>query len=409
VFAGSDKKPKPPRAGLPTPAQFHAIERDVERLRGHRFKKPIEPKIVTSDEARADALRDVEKTYPEKRRLADEELLKLLGLIPRDSNILALLEKVSGEQVVGYYDTRRKTLRIVSGNGADSPALLDITLAHELVHALEDQVFGLSEQTGSTDDASSAMTAVNEGTATYVMSQFAQCCLRRGSLLTESLGSLAGGGGSTGLPPYIERSLLFSYQAGEKFVRHLHDAADGWKLVDAAIEARPPVSTEQIIHPEKYAPFEAPLAVKVRAAPLLRGGWQRTARGTLGEFDTRELLRLGDEARSAGAAAGWGGGRYELWQQGDAAPAGCRAPCRRRDALLLAWRWDTARDAREFAPVLREYVVKGLKGRAARDGAWGLDGGAVAMAPGRNATTLAFAPTADLARGLARRAAVRAP
>jgi hypothetical protein len=408
LVLASDKNSKntPSGAALPSTAHVHKIERDVERLRGKKFKKQIEPKVVTPDEARKDALRDLDKTYPKAQRSADEELLKLLGLVPRDTDIVKVLEKISGEQVVGYYDTRRKTLRLVSGNGADSPALVDITLAHELTHALEDQVFGLKEPEGATDDSASASTALSEGTATYVMNEFAQCCVNARDLALGSLGSLFGTT-ATGLPPYVERTLLFSYTGGEDFVRQLHDATGNWSLVNAALTSRPPVSTEQIIHPDKYVPFEAPLDVKLSVGPVLGKGWKRASDGTLGELDTRELLRLGDAGKSTAAAAGWGGGRYELWQQGGTPPAECGEPCRPRDALVVSWRWDTARDAREFDPVLREYVTKGLKGRPAGTDAWALDGGAVAMAAGDRATTLAWAPDAKLARRLADRAPVR--
>ena len=44
----------------------------------------------------------------------------------------------------------------------------------------------------------------------------------------------------------------------------------------------------------------------------LGAGWRRVARGTWGEWQTRELL--GGDADAA--AAGWGGDRYELWQRG---------------------------------------------------------------------------------------------
>lgn len=401
---GKDTKPSG-GAGLPSPERVKKIEADVERLRGQRFKRPIEPKVVTPDEAREAALSDVDNTYPAAQRRADEELLKLLALIPRDADIVKVLEAVSSEQVIGYYDTRRKILRLVSGNGADSPALVDITLAHELVHALEDQVFGLEEPKGSTDDQASALTALSEGTATYVMNEFAKCCVAARDLALGSLSSLFGGA-ATGLPPYVERTLIFSYTGGEEFIRQLYDAAGGWKLVNAAIESQPPVSTEQIIHPEKYVPFESPLEVNLRVGPQLGGGWKRASDGTLGELDTRELLRLGDVGRSADAAAGWGGGRYELWQREGKPPAGCSPPCRQRDALVLSWRWDTAPDAREFEPVLRQYVARGLKGRPAGDDVWGLDGGAVALSTGKRATTLAWAPDAKLARRLADRAPV---
>ena len=392
-------------AGLPTDQRVEEIERDVERLRGVEFKRKIVPEVVSPEEAEEASLRDVDKTYPPERRRADEELLKLLGLIPPKTDIVEVLSSVSREQVIGYYDTKRKELRLVRGNGADSPVIVDITLAHELVHALEDQVFGIEEPETATDDEATAATALAEGTATYVMNEFAKCCVNPGDLALGSLVSAFGGG--TKLPPYIERSLLFSYSGGEEFVRQLHDAAGGWKLVDAALRAQPPVSTEQILHPEKYVPFEAPLKVRLRVGDVLGGGWKRRADGTLGELDTRELLRLGNPTAANEAAAGWGGGRYELWGREGEAPAGCGPPCRSRDALVLAWRWDTAADARDFEPVLREYVTKGLKGRAAGSDVWALDGGAVAVVSGARETTLAFAPTGNLARRLAAEAPVR--
>jgi hypothetical protein len=397
-----------PAAVLPSQARIDAIEREVERLRGLKFKTRVVPKVVTSDVARNDAISDLDRTYPARQRQADEELLTMLGLIPPGTDIKKLLEAVSGEQVIGYYDPRRKIMRIVSGNGADAPALVDITLAHELTHALEDQRFGLKEPASGTDDEASARTALLEGTASLVETRFAQCCVDRGALLTGSLGALGASGAAQKLPSYVERTLLFSYTAGERFVSQLYDATGNWALVNAALKSAPPVSTEQIIHPEKYVPFEPPLPVRLRMAPVLGSAWSRTSGGTLGELDTRELLRLGDIPASDAAAAGWGGGRYELWQRDGQAPPGCGKPCPARDALVLAWRWDTARDAREFEPVLREYVQKGLKGRPSGSDEWTVGGGSVAIARRPQATAIAWAPDAGLARRLAERAPVSA-
>jgi hypothetical protein len=403
AFGSTEESDGAGSTALPSPERVTKIERDVERLRERKFKKRVEPKVVSPDEAREAAFRDLDDVYTPEQRRADEELLKLLALVPPDTDIVEVLEAVSGEQVIGYYDTRRKELRLVSGNGADSPALVDITLAHELVHALEDQVFGLKESSGATDDESSAMTALHEGTATYVMNEFVNCCVDVNDLALGSLASLFGGS-ETALPPYVQRTLTFSYTAGERFIRQLHDATGDWSLVDAAFTSQPPVSTEQIIHPEKYVPFERPLDVKLDVEPQLGDGWKRAADGTLGELDTRELLRLGDRAASDDAAAGWGGGRFELWRKTAKQPDGCEAPCRQHDALVLSWRWDDPREAREFEPVLRAYVGKALKGRPAGDDVWGLDGGAAAVATTTAATTLAMAPDAQLARRLAERA-----
>jgi hypothetical protein len=394
------------QAALPSPERVDRIEREVERIRGVEFKKPIRPKLVTPEEAKREAFRDIDETYPEKTRRADEELLSLLGLVPPDTDIRELLETVTGEQVIGYYDPRAKRMRIVSGNGADSPALVDITLAHELTHALEDQVFGLDEPEGGTDDESTAYTALLEGTASFVDGEFTNCCVDPGALLLGSFGALGAAESMEKLPPYIQRTLLFSYRQGKEFVTQLHRAG-GWKLVNAALRSQPPVSTEQIIHPEKYAPFERPLAVKLRMAPILGDGWNRAAGGTLGEADTSELLRLGDAGAAPAAAAGWGGGSYELWQREGEAPDDCGVPCRGRDALVLGWRWDGPLDAFEFAVVLRRYVARGLKGKPAGDEAsWTVGDGVVAMARGGEQTTLAWAPDAALARRLADRALV---
>ena len=405
LIAGDSSESQKSDASLPSPERIAKIERDVERLRERKFKKRVVPEVVSADEAREAATRDLDDVYPESDRKADEELLKLLGLVPPDTDLLEVLEAVSGEQVIGYYDTRREELRLVSGNGADSPALVDITLAHELVHALEDQVFGLKESSGTTDDESSARTALHEGTATYVMNEFVRCCVNPGDVALGSLAALFGGGEATKLPPYVQRTLTFSYTAGDEFIRQLHSATGDWSLVDAALKSQPPISTEQIIHPDKYVPFERPLEVKLDVGAQLADGWKRASGGTLGELDTRELLRLGDPGRSSDAAAGWGGGRYELWQRTGEAPEDCDAPCRQRDALVLSWRWDTAREAREFEPALREYVASGLETKA-DGGAWTIDGGAVAVLGGDTQTTLAFAPDAALARRLAARAPV---
>ena len=401
-----DAESSQPRAELPSRERVARIERDVERIRGLEFKRAIKPKVVTPEVARREALRDVDKSYPAKVRRADEELLSLLGLVPPNTDLRKLLEAVTGEQVIGYYDPRNKRMRIVSGNGADSPALVDITLAHELTHALEDQVFGLDEPEGGTNDETTARTALVEGTASFVDSEFTRCCVNARDVLSGAFGALGAAESMEKLPPYIQRTLLWSYTAGNEFVSQLHRAARGWRLVDTALRSQPPVSSEQIIHPEKYAPFEPPLPVKLRVAPVLGDGWKRTAAGTLGEIDTSEILRLGDAGAAENAAAGWGGGRYELWQREGEPPDGCGVPCRGRDALVLSWRWDSARDAREFGPLVRKYVTRGLKGRPAGPNVWGLDAGAVALSEGKRATTLAWAPDAALARRLADRAPV---
>jgi hypothetical protein len=145
---------------------------------------------------------------------------------------------------------------------------------------------------------------------------------------------------------------------------------------------------EQVMHPEKYLARERPLAVPLPALRL-GAGWKRVARGTIGEFDTRELLRLGvDVASASAAAAGWGGGSYELWNRGSA------------HVMLVRWRWDTPADAREFDAALPLYLTRGLKGAPAGPLRWKLKSGAAAIGVSPSGTTLAFAPSPEQAAAL---------
>jgi hypothetical protein len=97
------------------------------------------------------------------------------------------------------------------------------------------------------------------------------------------------------------------------------------------------------------------------------------------------------------AAAGWGGQRLQLWRRGDAP---CSAPCRGRDALFGTWRWDTAADARQFDEALPAFMEKQLGGKATGPGTWALQDGWAAVDQGPKQTTVAFAPSAALARQL---------
>jgi hypothetical protein len=225
------------------------------------------------------------------------------------------------------------------GEGADG----EITLAHELTHALEDQYFDLDIDEGAVDDETSAHGALIEGTATVAMLDYVARYQTGGIVEREQiLAQLQATDlleSDSGLPPYLQRSLLFSYTAGARFV----DAIGTWGPANRALRGRGPVSTEQILHPDKYRARERP--VDVPPAPPPGPGWERVTHGTVGEFDTAELVRTSDSpVRAARAAAGWGGGRYDLWRRGG------------RTVLALAWRWDTPRDAAEFAAALPRYV-----------------------------------------------------
>jgi hypothetical protein len=278
----------------------------------------------------------------------------------------------------------------VKGTESGSRVLAEIVLAHELTHALEDQRFGLRlDDLGGSDDRALAYLALVEGTATSLMYQYAERHFTREEALGGLLSSAFQDPGS--LPPFLQAQLVFPYVGGQAFVGELLDRAGGrWALVDTAYRLRVPASTEQVMHPDAYFSGDAPQRVRLRLGPVLGEGWRRRRAGVFGELATRELLAAVGGGGSGDAAEGWGGDRYELWQ-GPAA-AGCAAPCTRADVLVLRWRWDSARDEREFAAKLPGLAQHGAKG------------GAAVTARRAGTATLAFAPTRALARRAARAA-----
>jgi hypothetical protein len=350
------------QAAAPAAAPVDVIATRVEALRRLRFERMPAPLQVTSAQARREGLESLDRDYPAERRRADETVYELLGLIEPDVDLRELGGDLFGEGVAGYYDPRDGRLRVVEGAGTGTRVLEEMILAHELTHALEDQRFGLASEP-STDDRTMARQALYEGSATALMYAYV------GEHFTteETLGGLLSSAfEDTGdLPPFIQAQVLFAYVGGEAFIRELLERG-GWGLVDTAFEVRRPASTEQILHPEAYFEADEPKPVRIRAGAVL-GGWKRALAGTWGELQTRELL--GGASR---AAAGWGGDRYELWQRGG------------DSALVMRWRWDSARDETEFAARLRE--VLGDRGVVVR----------------RSGTvTLAIAADRDLAERLA--------
>jgi hypothetical protein len=326
----------------PAPAPVSVIARRVEALRELRFKAIPKPVPVSAATARREGLADFDKQYPAARRRADETVYKLLGLIAPDQDLRTLTGSLFEQGVLGYYDPTDGRLRVVRGGGTGTRVLWEMTLAHELTHALEDEQFSFPDENVGGDDRSLARTAVIEGTATWMMYAYVQ----RHFSSEETLGSLLGAAfEDTGdLPPFLEAQVIFPYISGEAFVEDLRARANGgWDLVNTAFRLHMPSSTEQILHPTAYFEADEPKPVRIRNVL----GWQRAANGTWGELQTRELL-AGAGGNSSDAAAGWGGDRYELWESGG------------HDVLVMRWRWDTARDETEFAAALREWAQSEL-------------------------------------------------
>ena len=389
-----------------SPARIAVVERRVERLRGLRFLRKVPVAVISAEEARRIGVAEERRAARPGRQRAQVEVEKLLGLLAPGVDVSKVTSAIYGEQVAGFYDTRAEELKLVRGAGVD-----EVTLAHELTHALEDQHFDLDRLAGRplkdlSDDASQAYTALVEGTATEVMVQYMRRYPDSAPSLGEALGSLGASAGGTQLPGYVMRSLLFPYLRGQTFAATLRHGTEDWGLVNVALRYRPPVSTAEVIDPDRWVHVERPAAVRVGGmGSALESGWKREAGSTFGEFETTQLLYASSGSAAAErAAAGWAGGRYELWRRGGWPSDACDAPCRTRDALLVAWRVERPGAARRLAGALGDWLREGMHARpAAGGGVWRLPDGSAAVVRVRGLDVrVALAPTRTVAARVVR-------
>jgi hypothetical protein len=300
-------------------------------------------------------------------------------------------------QIAGFYDPETKNMNVLvltrETLGDELPLLEQIIYVHEYVHTLQDMNFDLAaylEATESiTTDEALAWLALVEGDATYVMNLFTVFIAEENPLGT-MMQLLASGlqvGGLTlpaGTPDILGAELLFPYEDGASFVTALREE-NGWSSVDDAF-AMPPVSTEQILHPEKYIAGEMPQEVTLaNLSAELGDGWFIVTEGRMGEFHLRQYLAAqisGSDARQA--AAGWGGDAFIIYQT----EAG-------EQAWALSLVWDSPEDETQFREAYQEFAAERFDEAVADAPCWTDDVQVTCLSD--SGTLLTTAPTLDMA------------
>lgn len=346
------------------------VAKRVEAIRGLDFAGIPEPEVVAGDYLNELSAQAAQRAEASQAIAADEAQLRMLGLLEPGEQLESIFG-AAGDLAAAAYDTEADRLYVVADAVVANRALVEFVLAHELTHAVEDQRFGLAGGAGRGDDAALALLALNEGTATSLMIQYASRHLSAADLIAASAGLDSGTGG---VPKFYADQLLWEYTGGARFVAALRRLAGGWKLADHALASRPPASTEQVLHVAKYVRDELPLPVEIEDRALRLRDWRRADRGDIGELSTRQLLEVGvDAGEAARAAAGWGGDSLELWRRA-VTPGDCD-PCRADFTLVADWRLDSPTDVAELGGALGKYLVTGLGGSDAGDANLALPGG----------------------------------
>jgi hypothetical protein len=117
------------------------------------------------------------------------------------------------------------------------------------------------------------------------------------------------------VPHYMRQGLTFPYVGGLKLLIGAMEKS-GFAGVDD-LHRNTPLSTEQLLHPERY-PNDQPILVDFRLPRTTLGGFKVVLRNRMGELGLRFLVSpLGqNEALAKRLAAGWGGDRYSFLMRG---------------------------------------------------------------------------------------------
>jgi hypothetical protein len=341
--------PPPDAEGLDpaTLAVMDTIQVHVSELRGLEPQRPVTRTLFTRPELEAYLIRELEEDMtPQEARLAVIEMAAF-DLLPLDTDLWQLMVSLYTEQIAGFYDTDADLFVVIADDGEFGP-LDKIVYAHEFVHVLQDQAFGLDalDPGDANDDASLALKALVEGDATLTMQLYALQALEPGELyqaLSESMNVPTEVLESA--PAAIVAQMNFPYEAGLAFVQFLYQEG-GFAAVDRAF-ADPPQSTEQVLHPERYLAGEPPQVVSL--PPLtdtLGAGWEHVAGNVLGEFGLQLYLGVHlDDRLAAAAADGWGGDRYVVHTH----------PETDGIVMVLKVAWDTEPEAAEFMRAYRSF------------------------------------------------------
>lgn len=287
-----------------------------------------------------------EKEYPDELAAEEEEFIRLMGFTSGPVQLKRLRQKIILENVGGMYNEKTKELMALE-EYKTAGMMNTVSLIHEFRHAIQDQHFHLAQLLGDRsdfDDRKLAVLAAIEGDATFVMIK--QLGLDPGELgdtfSPETILSLSAVTGASELqhsPDIVKYQLLMPYLDGLKFCSAIF-ARKKWAGFNRILK-RPPSSSEQILHPDKYLRDEKPIPVEIRYTPHRLAPYHS---GVIGEFFLNLLLKTGTEIDDA--AAGWGGDRYVIFRD--------------LQTSMLIWRskWDTDGDCSRFFSVFRRWIEK---------------------------------------------------
>lgn len=370
----------PGEAGHPLLGAVDRIQRLTPSLRGLQLLEHVPADVMGRAELEALLQKMLRDEYPPEVIELTEKAYKALDLIPPETDIIAAFTEFATGQIAAFYEPDTNRIYVLDDletaiadmipglDGALAATVIEPmitnTLAHEFTHALQDQHFDLNRLLDATihdDDMALAVHALVEGDAMIAGTAVMLGSRRAATSMAPDAAALSGIGaaiapGLSDAPPIFRDTLIFPYTTGWAFALSL--AGDGgFDAIDRAF-ADPPISTEQVLHPEKYAQRDIPQLVALPDLGTIVDE-RLVGANVMGELQTRILL--GGSPDALLAAEGWDGDAYAVYEaEGD-------EPLLQRLRFVWVSIWDSEADAAEFGA---EYAAALRRRAQARTGAY---------------------------------------
>ena len=328
----------------------------ASQIRGLPIKEETPCSIKDKEQVKDYLIHTINTKIPKERMAAEALIYRAFGFIPRTFNYEEGIVKLYLDQLGGFYDPESNSFTMA----AWIPAMLQVTVAvHELTHALQDQYYNLEEFIDIkkySSDQLLARSALVEGDATAVMIDYTRDLLGQKSIANDSdisalmMQNIVGTSMFASLndiPESLKLSLLFPYTSGLRFVHHFLKSG-GYSKIDTMFR-RPPRSTEEILHPDKYLNNDPDFVDVQVGSNLIPDGATVTHADTLGEFAISTLLATfeKDKGRVASAAAGWAGDKVAIYKID-----------RGVESVVWVTAWDSEEDAQEFFSMYSQVLPK---------------------------------------------------
>ncbi|MEW6456861.1 MAG: hypothetical protein AB1410_09155 [Acidobacteriota bacterium] len=329
------------------------IQKRVEDIGKLRFIKDVPFRILDKKELESYLNLYFSNEYPDKLADLEQKFLKYFGFTDSYINLKELRKSILLKNVAGFYDERpdSKTLFAVSSSEKIN-YLTSLVLVHELRHAIQDQYFNLNKlipPVSDFDDRKFAILAALEGDATFLMVSYAGLDPSIMSSFSESSNFIEVASNLSSIelknaPLVLKKQLLMPYLEGLNFINYIYKKG-GWEKINK-IFSKPPTSSEEIIHPEKYLNNdEKPKNFNLNDKKI--PGLKKIYSGVIGEFYIQTLLeKTLERSISRNAAEGWNGDFYSIFENDK--------------KYLVVWKssWDSEKDADEFFLSIKEFSIK---------------------------------------------------